>query len=92
MDHLEALREYLMFVVGGLVKHPVNASLVVKQGRRGDTLYEIVVDPRDYPRVIGQQGRMVSAIRSLLEAAAKKHGIRVSLRIDAAKEVIESGT
>ena len=75
-----------MFVIGGLVKHPANASLVVKQGRRAELLYEVMVDPQDYPRVIGHQGQVVSAIRSLLEAAARKHGVRAALRIDAARD------
>ncbi len=71
-----------MFVIGGLVRHPDRASLVMKEGRRGETLYEVLVDRRDFPRVIGHQGQMVSAIRSLLEAAARKHGVRVALRVD----------
>jgi hypothetical protein len=36
--------------------------------------------------VIGKNGMTVSAIRSLLNVAAEKHGIKISLRVDPVKE------
>ena len=40
----------------------------------------------DVRHVIGKNGMTVSAIRSLLNVAAEKHGIKISLRVDPVKE------
>ena len=40
----------------------------------------------DVRHVIGKNGMTVSAIRSLLNVAAEKHGIKISLRVDPVKD------
>ena len=49
---------------------------------RGDSLViEIRVAPEDMGKVIGKQGRIVRAIRTLTKAAAVRQGKRVSVEV-----------
>ena len=49
----------------------------------GDTIvYRLKLAPDDVGRVIGREGRVVRAIRSLLRAAAMRQGIRIALEIE----------
>ena len=81
MDPGFALKEFLEFVVAGMVHHPEVASVAHEmQGKKH--LYQIRLAREDMGRMIGRNGFTISAIRSLLDAAAEKHGLRVSLKID----------
>jgi len=81
MDAGLALKEFLEFVVGGLVRHPEAASVTHElQGKKH--VYQVRLSRDDMGRMIGRNGYTVSAIRSLLDAAAAKHNLRVTLRLD----------
>jgi predicted RNA-binding protein YlqC (UPF0109 family) len=86
MDAPEALREFLMYVIANLIEHPEMASIAIGPGANGATSYRVHLAPDDVRHVIGRNGMTLSAIRSLLNVAAEKHGLKVSLRIDAVKE------
>ena len=45
------------------------------------TIFELSVTPEDMGRVIGKQGRVANAMRTLLRVAAVKEGKRVTLEI-----------
>ena len=74
------MQDFLEYVVRGLVGHPEDVS-VTPVDREGSTIYELRVNPSDVGRVIGRQGVMINAIRSLLLAASAKHGVRASLEL-----------
>jgi len=81
MDTGLALQEFLEFVLVRLVRQPEAAAVVHEwDGRRH--IYRLRLAPEDMGRIIGRHGHTISAIRSLLDAAAEKHGILVSLRVD----------
>lgn len=76
-----ALQEFLEFVVKGLVRHPELASVIHEaQGNRH--VYRLRVDPGDMGRIIGRNGFTISAIRSLLDAAAQRHRVKANLKVD----------
>jgi hypothetical protein len=52
---------------------------VVEQDR--STVFELTVDPDDLGRVIGRGGRTAKALRTVLDAAARKEGRRAVLDI-----------
>lgn len=71
-----------------IARHLVTDRRVVRvtQRDRGKvTIYELEVDQRDMGRVIGRQGRMATAIRSIMRAAPIGQGKRCQL------EIVESG-
>jgi predicted RNA-binding protein YlqC (UPF0109 family) len=74
------MQQFLEFVVRGLVQHPDEVSVTPVE-REGSTIYELRLNPADVGRVIGRQGVMINAIRSLLLAGSAKQGVRCSLEL-----------
>jgi predicted RNA-binding protein YlqC (UPF0109 family) len=58
-----------------------DAVRVSEHERRGMTIVELQVAPRDLGRVIGRQGRTAAAVRLLLATAAEGEGKRATLDI-----------
>ena len=75
---MEALIEY---VARALVEHPDDVRVVRKEMRRS-TILKLEVAPEDTGRVIGKQGRVASAMRVLLQLAARDETRPVILEID----------
>ncbi len=76
-----ALQEYLEFVIGRLVEQTERASVVHHEDGKSH-VYQVTVSPDDMGRVIGRNGYTISSIRSLFEAAAKKHKVKAVLKVD----------
>ncbi|HEY4689781.1 MAG TPA: KH domain-containing protein [Anaerolineae bacterium] len=74
------MKELLEYIAQSLVDDPSQVS--VKEGRGGSLVtFELRVAPDDTGRMIGKNGRVANAIRSLLRVAAAKEGKRVQLDI-----------
>jgi uncharacterized protein len=86
MDAPEALKEYLMYVVASLIDNPQQASIAIGHNTTGATTFRVQLAQEDVKRVIGKHGHTVSAIRSLLNVAAEKHGIKVTLKVGTPRE------
>ena len=86
MDAPEALREYLMYVVANLIDQPQQASIAIGHNASGATTFRVQLAQDDVKRVIGKHGHTISAIRSLLNVAAEKHGIKATLKVGTPKE------
>ncbi|RBP48259.1 hypothetical protein DES53_1011061 [Roseimicrobium gellanilyticum] len=86
MDAPEALREFLMYVIANLIEQPKQASIAVGTTQAGAISYRIHLAPEDVRRVVGKNGFTISAIRSLVNVAAARYGVKVSLRVDGVRE------
>ena len=86
MDAPEALREFLMYVIANLIEQPKQASIAVGTTSSGAVSYRIQLAPDDVRRVVGKNGFTISAIRSLVNVAAAKYGVKVSLRVDGVRD------
>jgi predicted RNA-binding protein YlqC (UPF0109 family) len=74
-------REFIEFTARMLARSP--EAIEVTETVDGDTIvYTLKLAPEDVGRIIGREGRIVRAIRSLLRAAAMRQGIRVALEIE----------
>ena len=74
------MEELIMNIVRPLVTNP--EAVAVNMVRKGDMyVYELHVDPADMGRVIGRQGRIAKAIRSVVKAAAAKEDKKVVVDI-----------
>ncbi|MCE1228516.1 MAG: KH domain-containing protein [Firmicutes bacterium] len=74
------LDAFLRDVLTPLLDHPEALRIEIQgEGRRQEVL--IHADPKDRGRIIGKSGRMISALRTLCQAAGDKAGLRVSLEI-----------
>lgn len=58
-----------------------DAVKVTETSRRGVTVIELTVGAGDTGKVIGRQGRIADALRTLAAAAAHHHGARAILEI-----------
>lgn len=74
------MKELVEFMAKALVNDP--DSVVVREIEgASSTIYELSVAQEDMGRVIGKQGRVANAMRTLLRVAAVKEGKRVTLEI-----------
>jgi uncharacterized protein len=75
------LAEFVAAVARMLARSPDDVQ--VTETIDGDTVvYKLHLAPEDVGRVIGREGRVIRAIRSLLRAAAVRQGVRVGLEVD----------
>jgi hypothetical protein len=74
------MRELVEFLVKALVADP-GAVRVDELDSNGDTVYEVHVADDDLGRVIGREGRVANAIRTIAKAAATRDGGRVMVEI-----------
>lgn len=74
------MKEFLEYVARSLVDNPDGVSVEVHE--RGDEIELVLaVDENDMGRVIGRDGRIANAIRSLLRVMGSRDGVHVELEI-----------
>lgn len=74
------MKELVEVIAKVLVDNP--EEVVVTESMKGeDTLIELKVSPADMGKVIGKQGRIAKAIRSVVKAAASKEDKKVIVEI-----------
>ena len=74
------MKELVEYMARSLVDDP-QAVVVHEIEGASTTIYELTVASNDMGRVIGKQGRVANAMRTLLRVAAVKEGKRVTLEI-----------
>lgn len=74
------MRELVEYIAKSIVNAPDDVVVTEEESEEGITLKLQVADD-DKGRVIGKQGRIAEAIRSLIRVKAAKAGTRVSLEI-----------
>jgi uncharacterized protein len=77
---MERVKDMILMIALALVDHPEQVSVNVI-GKCNTIVFELTVAKRDMGKVIGKQGRIVSAIGSILNAAAGKTGKGFLLKI-----------
>lgn len=74
------MQDLIEYVARQLVAHPDEVSVAeVPSGRL--TIYEISVAEDDVGKIIGRQGKVIRALRSLVKASATRQGIRVDVDV-----------
>ena len=74
------MKELVKLIAMSLVDHP--EEVVVTEEEREDTLVlELKVSTEDMGKVIGKQGRIAKAIRTVVKAAASKEDRKVIVDI-----------
>lgn len=74
------MKEVLEVLVKHLVDHPDKIEIKETKGDKAVTL-ELRVDPADMGKVIGRQGRIAKAMRTLMKAYATKENTKVNVEI-----------
>lgn len=68
-------------LVAPLVEFPDEVEVSSTETEDGATLIEISVNPEDIGRVIGRQGRVIKAIRTLSRAAGSRHDMNIEVEL-----------
>jgi predicted RNA-binding protein YlqC (UPF0109 family) len=66
------MKELVVLLVKSLVDHPEEVVVEEIDGGRGSVTYEVRVSPQDTGKIIGKQGKIANAIRTVVKAAASK--------------------
>lgn len=77
------MKELLIAIAQGLVERTSAVSVDVDEpDAEGNVVYHLHVDESDMGRVIGKQGRIAKAIRTVMRAAATRNNEKISVEID----------
>ena len=74
------LKELTLQMARAVVNNPDRVRVEEVEGASMIVL-ELSVDPEDMGRIIGKEGRVANAMRTLLRTSAAKEGKRVNLEI-----------
>jgi len=74
------MKELVEYIAKSIVDEP--DQVTVSEGYGDGIVLTLHVAPDDMGKVIGKQGRIATAIRTLLKVAAVKKSIRVTLNIE----------
>ncbi len=74
------MKELVEILAKALVDHPEEVEVKRVEGEKS-VILELKVSPEDMGKVIGKQGRIARAIRTVVKAAAAKEGKRVVVEI-----------
>jgi predicted RNA-binding protein YlqC (UPF0109 family) len=74
------MKDLITVIAKALVDHP--EDVVVSEAEEKDEIvYRLSVHQSDMGKVIGKQGRIAKALRTVVTSAAVKHNKRVSVEI-----------
>lgn len=74
------MKELLEFIVKSLVLNP--EDVVIEEKTEGNVItLEVHVNESDMGKIIGKQGKIAKAIRSLMKAAAARKDVKVNVDI-----------
>ena len=77
------MEQLLVNIVRGLVEDKDAVKVFAdEKNEEGVVVYHLTVAPDDMGRVIGKQGRIAKAIRTVIRAAATRSGEKVVVEID----------
>ncbi len=74
------MKELVEYIIKSIVAEPEQVKITEENSEEG-ILIKLEVAPDDKGRVIGRQGRVAQAIRTLLRVKAAKEDTRVRLEI-----------
>jgi|YNPBryantNP2012_1023418.scaffolds.fasta_scaffold35972_3 predicted RNA-binding protein YlqC (UPF0109 family) len=74
------MEDLILYIARLLVDRPEAVQVREVRGRQG-TVYRLIVHPRDRGKIIGKEGRTIEAIRAILEAAAARRGLHITLDV-----------
>ena len=77
------MQDLLITLAQGLVENPDQVTVTVDEAdEEGVIVYHLHVAEGDMGRVIGKQGRIAKAIRTVMRAAASRNDQKVAVEID----------
>jgi predicted RNA-binding protein YlqC (UPF0109 family) len=76
------LKELVEYIVKNLVDHPEQVEIVEAKDEQGNLVLQILAAREDVGKVIGKNGRVIKAIRTLLKNQAARNNILANVTIE----------
>jgi uncharacterized protein len=77
---LVAMKDLVLQVTKALVDHPEDVK-VSRMERNNHMLLEITVNDEDVGKIIGKQGRIIKALRTVVKACAIRDNARITVEL-----------
>ncbi len=77
---MDSMKELIEYIAKSIVNAPDNVTVTEEQNEQG-TVLKLQVADDDKGRVIGKQGRIAEAMRTLIRVKAAKAGTKATLEI-----------
>lgn len=75
------MAELVEFIVKSIVSHPEEVSVQLLEGAGGASTIEVRVAPGDMGKIIGKQGKIAKAIRTVVKASAYENSQKTNVEI-----------
>jgi hypothetical protein len=75
------MKELVEYIARSLVNNPDAVEVTEEKDEEGGTVLKLKVADEDKGRVIGKQGRIAQAVRTLIRVKAAKAGTKATLEI-----------
>lgn len=85
------MKDFLELILKNITTHP-DAVTVTESTEEGYDVYTLQVDPEDMGRVIGKDGKVIKAIRSLAHVVAIRQNKHVRIKLADSGEAPEAAS
>lgn len=85
------MQEILEFILKNIATVPDDVKITTEEAE-GTTNYIVTVNPADVGRIIGKEGKVIKAIRTIMRVIAIQRGVHVRVSIVSENTGVEGGT
>lgn len=87
------MKDVLVFILKNITTVPDDV-VIEEREEDGGTNYVVSVNPADVGRIIGKEGKVIKAIRTIMRVIAIQKGVRVRVSVmsDDAQQTSDAGT
>jgi uncharacterized protein len=75
------MTDVIRYLITLIVDHPEDVAVSESEVGTGSFLYSITAHQDDYGKIIGKDGKIISALRTILKVLAVKQGSHIRLEI-----------
>lgn len=85
------MQDILEYILKNITTVPADV-VVNSEEAEGTTNYIVTVNPADVGRIIGKEGKVIKAIRTIMRVIAIQRGVHVRVSIVSENAPVDSGT
>lgn len=75
------MQDILTYVIKNIVTTPDDVKIEEVVDETGTTTYQVTVNPSDVGRIIGKEGKVIKAIRTIMRVIAIQKGVHVRVSV-----------
>lgn len=83
------MQDVLEFILKNITTMPDDVKIEVQE-EEGTTNYIVTVNPADVGRIIGKEGKVIKAIRTIMRVIAIQRGVHVRISVVSENEAPET--